>query len=241
MILLRTVSVLAASLVGLTSAMAGDVANLEILGFSANGGIFAFEEYGELDGSGDAYANRFYIDTASDTFVAGSPIRVRLPDDIGAIGQARAQARAAGEKIVPAAVLEANRGHLAGFNAVTEISADPYRMLVNPRPVYFPVDPPLEFRLEEFPVVAPEGCENMGDIVGFRLLRIDALPGGTTKVVHEDKTVPASRSCPDGYRIGAIQTWITDNGEPVFAVMLSVRKMGFEGPDFRWIAVTGKL
>lgn len=243
MTLLRSITFVAASLIGLcpAPALAGDVANLDILGFSADGGIFAFEEYGELDGSGDAYSNRFYIDTATDEFVGGSPIRIRLEDATGSIGEARAQARAAGEKIVPESVLEANPGYLAGFNAVTEISADPYRMLVNPRPIYFPVDPPLEFRLEEFPFVAPEGCENMGDIVGFRLLRVDGSPGGVTKTIHEDKTVPASRSCPNGYSIGAIQTWITDNGDPAFAVLISLRRTGFEGPDFRWIAVTGKL
>ena len=47
------------------SARAGDVAELEILGFSDDGGVFAFEEYGVQDGSGFPYANRYYIDTAT--------------------------------------------------------------------------------------------------------------------------------------------------------------------------------
>ncbi|MDP3899346.1 MAG: DUF2259 domain-containing protein [Mesorhizobium sp.] len=232
---------LAAVLIVPGAARAGDVANLDILGFSADGGIFAFEEYGELDGSGDAYSNRFYIDTSTDRFVAGSPIRIRLEDDIGAIANARAQSAAKGERIVPATVLAANPGFLAGFNAITEYSADPTRMSVNPRPVFAPVDPPLEFRLEEFPLIAPVACENLGDIMGFRLTRINATHGGVTTVVHEDGSVPASRRCPNGYRIGGIQTWINDNGAPKFAVLIAVRSMGFEGPDYRWIAVTGSL
>lgn len=241
MTMLRSVSILAASLIGLFPAFAGDVANLNIIGFSEDGAIFAFEQFGEVDGSGGGYSDRFFIDTATDTYVPGSPVRVRLDDDVDVVQKARARARAAGERIVPEAEFEASPGYLAGFNAITEMSADPYRMMVNPRPVYFPVDPPLEFRLEQFPVIAPSGCENMGDIVGFRLLRIDGTQGGVTKLVHEDQSVPASRNCPNSYRIGAIQTWFTDNGEPAFAVMISVGSMGFEGPDFRWMAVTGKL
>ena len=65
---------------------AGDAAQLEILGFSKDGGVFAFEEYGVQDGSGFPYANRYYIDTTTDTFVKGTPVRVRLhPADCAAI------------------------------------------------------------------------------------------------------------------------------------------------------------
>jgi predicted secreted protein len=235
----RLLCLAALFLAALSPARAGDVANLQILGFSADGGIFAFEEYGEGDGSGFPYANRFYIDTSNDSFVSGTPIRVLIEDETVPVETARTQARAKGEAVVPSAVLAANPGFTAGYNAVTEYSADPFRMLVNPRPIFSPVDPPLEFRLEEFPVIAPEGCESMGDIVGFRLLRIDSRPGGVTTVVHEDKKIPASRGCPLGYRIGAVQTWM--DGEYVFAVLLSVISQGFEGPDYRWIAVTGKF
>lgn len=225
----------------LPAAEAGDVANLQILGFSGDGGIFAFEEYGELDGSGDAYSNRFYIDTTTDTFLKGTPIRVRLEDDVDAPAEARKQSRQRGEAILPSAVLNSNPGHLAGFNAVTEYSADPSRMLVNPSPVFPSILPPLEFRIEQFPVIAPAGCENMGDIVSLRLVRLDATPGGVTSIVHEDKTVPATRNCPNSYQFGGIQTWITNDGVPVYAVMIAIRSVGFEGPNFRWMAVTGRL
>jgi len=77
-------------LLGWSSAVrAGDVARLEILGFSHNGAVFAFEEYGVQDGSGFPYANRYYIDTASDSFVKGTPIRVRLDDESATIDAAR--------------------------------------------------------------------------------------------------------------------------------------------------------
>lgn len=117
-------------------ASAGDVAELQILGFSKDGGVFAFEEYGVQDGSGFPYANRYYIDTTDDSFLKGTPIRVRLDDETATLDAARLQARQKGEAIVSAAELTANRGITAGFNPVTELSADPFRMVVNPRPIF---------------------------------------------------------------------------------------------------------
>lgn len=223
-------------------AVAGDTAQLEILGFSADGAIFAFEEYGIQDGSGFAYANRYYIDTATDSFVAGTPIRVRIDEEMSAVDDARDEARARGQSFIEDEVLRANRGITAGFNAISEYSADPLRMEVNPRLVFPPIDAPLEIRIEEIGLVAPELCEGLTQRhVGFRLLRISHDPDTATELLHEDESVPESRGCADGYRIGAIQTFFPEGGEPVYAVLIAVRRFGFEGPDHRWIAVPGKL
>ena len=222
-------------------AQAGDTAEVNMLGFSADGGIFAFEEYGIQDGSGFPYANRFYIDTASDSFVPGSPIRVRIDDENATLEDARRQARDVGQSIVGDAELAANRGWAAGWNAITELSAEPHRMEVNPRPVVPPVDAPVEFRLREIPMLQPERCRGLGDIVGFGLVRIALTPGETPRAIHEDDSVPESRGCPLGYRIGGVQTFFPDGGAPVFAVMIAVRSFGFEGPDHRWMAVAGRL
>ena len=231
---------LLAQLATVATASAGDVAELEILGFSKDGGVFAFEEYGVQDGSGFPYANRYYIDTDSDSFLKGTPIRVRLDDEAATLDQARLQARQKGEAIGDQAELTANRGITAGFNPVTELSADPFRMVVNPRPIFSPVDPPLEFRLDEIGMNDTERCQSLGEINGFRLLRIEAKDGGQTHLLHEDKSIPQSRGCPNGYRIGAVQTFSLDSLS-AYAVLIAVRQYGFEGPDFRWIAVTGRL
>ncbi len=222
------------------SAFAGDVAQLQILGFSKDGGIFAFEEYGVQDGSGFPYANRYYIDTAADTFVKGTPVRVRLDDESATLQAARNKAREQGEAIVKQADLDANQGFTAGSNPVTELSADPQRMVVNPRPVFPAIDEPLEFRLNEFALNGDEVCASQGETKGFRLLRIEASPNGATKLLHEDKSIPKSRGCPNGYGIGAVQTYGGDSPS-AYAVLIWTRNYGFEGPDYRWIAVTGRL
>ncbi|MEO9339053.1 DUF2259 domain-containing protein [Mesorhizobium sp. SB112] len=222
-------------------AFAGDAAELEILGFSENGGIFAFEEYGVQDGSGFPYANRYYVDTATDEYLPGTPVRIRLDDESATIEKARAEARQAGEKFVASDVLARNRGNLAGFNAITEFSADPFRMEVSPRAIFPPIDKKLEFRLEEFVLPSNAECMDFNEIKGFRLSRIDTSDGGTTRIIHEDETIPQSRSCALGYRIGAVQTFFPTGGDAVYAVVIAVRRVGFEGPDHRWIAVAGRL
>jgi predicted secreted protein len=220
---------------------AGDAASVEILGFSADGGIFAFEEYGVQDGSGFPYANRFYIRTATDSFVPGTPIRVRVEDESLTIDAVRAKARERGQSVIADAVLAANRGFVAGTNAVTELSADPFRLAVNPRPVFPPVDDPLEFRLEEIHVGVPDRCKDLGDVVGLRLTKVATVPGTEAEMIHEDSGIPQSRGCPIGYSLAGIQTFYPEAGEPVFALLIAVRTYGFEGPDHRFIAVTGPI
>jgi predicted secreted protein len=228
-------------LVWLLPAFAGDTAAVNVLGFSPDGGVFAFEEYGAQDGSGFPYANRFYIDTATDEFLTGTPVRVTLDDETATVEAARADAKARGEKLFKDTVLDMNRGDLIAFNAVTEYSADPFRLAANPRPIFAPVDPVFEVRLEEFNMQLPEQCKGFDEIMGFRLIRVASTPNDQTVLLHEDSSLPKSRGCPNGYRLGGIQTFYPRSGDPVFAILVAIRSYGFEGPDYRWIAVAGKF
>jgi predicted secreted protein len=221
-------------------AHAGDTAELNILGFSPDGGIFAFEEYGVQDASGFPYANRFYIDTQTDEFIPGSPVRVRIDDEKASLAAARDEARKRGEKVVSQEVLEANRGFTAAFNAVTEVSADPKRIVAYPLPYFPPIGAALEFRLEQFKVETPyDRCYDLGELHGFRLIQIDKENGDQPKILHEDKSVPESRGCATGYRLSGLQTF-GPYSLTAFAVIIAVERLGFEGPDYRWIAVTGR-
>ncbi|MFZ2101469.1 MAG: DUF2259 domain-containing protein [Oricola sp.] len=221
------------------AAQAGDVATLNILGFSADATTFAFEEYGVQDGSGFPYANRFYIDTTTDNYMAGSPIRVRIDDETASVNEARAQAKTAGEAIIADSELEAHKGFTAGYNAITEISADPFRMVVNPRPVVPMIGQELDIRLEEIAFPAREPCIGMSETSrGFRLTSVAPEPGGAITVLHADSSVPASRGCTSGYRIGGVQSLAPFDGPSAYAVLIAVETFGFEGPDYRWMAVT---
>jgi predicted secreted protein len=237
-----TLHLLTVSLLFVRAAFAGDTATLNVLGFSADGSVFAFEEYGVQDGSGFLYANRFYINTGNDSFVPGSPIRVRLEDENASIATVRETARQQAQPIIADTDLLANPGLVAGQNAVTELNADPFRMVVNPRAVVPPIDEALEIRLIEQPFPATGTCDGIVDsVAGMRLLSIPDEPGQQVRVLADDQSVPRSRGCPLGYQIAEIRTFYPQAGEPVFAVMIAIRTFGFEGPDFRWMAVTAPL
>lgn len=222
-------------------AIAGDVPSLDILGFSEDGGIFAFEEYGIQDGSGFPYARRFYVDTEKDRFLAGTPIRVRLDKEDAPLDAARVEARRQGEKIIADAELARHPGYVAGWNAVTEQSANPQVMRVLPRPIFPSPDDPLEVRLEELSLPVESDCMGQGDTKGFRLLRVGTTAGVETRMLHEDTAIPESRHCPLGYSVGGLLTYYPNGTAPIFVVMVAVRSVGFEGPNYNWIAVPGRL
>ncbi|MHC1548709.1 DUF2259 domain-containing protein [Phyllobacterium sp. K27] len=223
-----------------TITQAGDAAKLDIIGFSKDGGTFAFEEYGVQDGSGFPYANRFYIDTATDKFLSKTPVRIRLDDENSSIENARSKAEQDGQALtsLPDAELRENAGQTVASNPVTELSSDPFRVTVNPRPIFPALDASLTIALQETAVPASQDCQNMGEIKGFRLTLTEDKPGVKSELLHEDKAIPSSRGCPLGYSIGAVQTFYPDGSKPVVAVMIAVRGVGFEGPDYRWLAVT---
>lgn len=237
----RTFAV-AVALAAAVPAHAGDVATRNVIGFSADGGIFAFEEYGIQDGSGFPYANRYYIDTANDRFLSGSPVRVRIDDENATLDEARQQAREKGEAVAREADLAANPGYVAGANGIGEWSADPMHMIVNPRPVFPAIDAPLEFRIDALPAPPEPRCGGMEELRALRVWRVRIGAGAAVELIHDDKgLIPTSRACPTGYRIAEVRTFFPDAGPAVFALTLAVEGFGFEGPDYRYIALTGLI
>lgn len=238
------VLVLLTSLCSALPAAAGDFARLEVLGFSADGHRFAFEQYGIEDGSGFPYSEIFVFDVPSDKWVKPSPFRKRdstegdRPDMEASLAAVRQDLRKEASATLAASRI-AGLGLMAGSNPVTELNADPHRMTVTPRLVVPPIDQPVAFSLEEYPL--PSGqCVGYGaDTKGFRLT---LSSNGETRVLNEDTSVPSSRGCPLTYRIERVYTHYPENGgTPVFAVLVQMQTLGFEGPDGRYLAITGTL
>jgi predicted secreted protein len=222
------------------AAGAGDFSEHAIFGFSETGSHFAFQEYGTEDGSGFPYASVYVIDVATDSWLPGTPFRVRLEED----GATEAEARA--ETEVQSASLRDQHGtrfqpSRVASNPVTELTADPGYVVVNPRLVVPPIDDPYAFRLVTYPLPGAELCEDFGQTRGFRLTVERDAQDGPHVVAHADSAIPASRGCPLDYRIEDIYTFFPEAGPPVFAALVRVIKVGFEGPDGRLVAVTGRL
>lgn len=221
-----------------TTTYAGDYAKRHIHGFSIDGQLFAFEEYGLQDGSGFPYANIYVIDTATDRWTAGSPFRAQLNDETKSVHDAREEAR-----ILAGPVMKSfeDRGHVVATNRSTEKSIDSGRMVANPRPVVPPIDKEIEFRLDNLKFTPSTNCEAFGPSAGFRLTRIATGDGDTTEVIHEDKSIPRSRSCPLEYKLADLITYFPEKRSPVAAVLILMERVGFEGPDGRYLAVTTRL
>lgn len=229
-----------AMLIALVSpAKAGDFATREIIGFSQDGNLFAFEEYGIQDGSGFPYSTIYLIDTQSDNWVNGSPFRARIENEQATLEEARALAREmAGGNL--SSLTEA--GITNATNQPLEVVDNPHRMEARPWPFNPPTNERIEFRLEETEFFDDNHCKDLGGTKGYSLTQIFTKAGKSTRLLHQDTSVPQSRGCPQTYRFADIVTYRPQGGnELVIAVIILYETFGFEGPDGRYLAVTTKM
>ena len=153
-------------------ALAGDFAEFRPIGFSSNGSVFAFEQFGVQDGSGFAYAERYYIDTATDNYLPGSPIRVVLEDENASINDARAVAKSQAAQIEADSGAGAEPGTLAAFSPPTEQGHDDAFLRYQSVMIVPQTYPGRMFAVElsELPLPAPSMCADLGQpVAGFKL------------------------------------------------------------------------
>ncbi|MFB9950908.1 DUF2259 domain-containing protein [Rhizobium puerariae] len=221
---------------GTTSA--ADIASIHPIGFSADGQIFAYEEYGIQDGSGFPYANIYALDLAKDTYLPGTPLRVRLEDNDATIAKARWQARNDAEALIETHELANHPGELVAFNPITEVDEAPHRLRYRSMPVLPPVGEPNTLVLEEVPQPLDPRCEGLAEkSVAFRLRFTERDGKPVDDAVHEDQRVPLSRGCVGGYRLGGVVSGATPGGTGIEVALVLVLSAGFEGQDGRWIAI----
>jgi predicted secreted protein len=218
------------------AASAGDYADRAILGFSPDGGVFAFEEFGVGDGSGFPYASVYLIDTERDAWVAGTPIRVMHESEVETLANVREEVR---QRALP--FMEhfgvVPSGRIVVSNPSSEASADPYA-------VRFTTDLYANWRnhiwtlrLTPVPLPVPLWCEGLEPpLQGFRLTLTN--PEGKAETIHDDASIPASRACPQDYAIADVVTYFPEGREPVMVVLVHVISQGFEGPDRRFLAIS---
>ncbi len=219
------------------AAMAGDYADRDILGFSTDGGYFAFEEYGTQDGSGFSYSNIYVIDIDKDRWASGTPVRVLRKDESVALTTVRTDARKQGSALLKRYGIVAV-GETLVSNPLTEIGADPYvvRFITNP---YVDTDRIWTLTLTPVPFPDPPGCENLGPVQGFRLVLRNV--DGEERTLLEDSKLPASRGCALDYAISDVVFFDPEAEAAKLAVIVSVYTVGFEGSDRRFLAVTAPL
>lgn len=221
---------------------AGDIASFEPIGFSPDGGVFGFEEYGVQDGSGFPYSNVFFIDTRKDTYLPGTPIRERIDDENAGLAAVRAQTQAKAAALVDRYDLTDHPGLMAAFNPVTETEAAAHRLAYRQYAVEPPVEGIFTLALKEIPLPPSALCKDMSpQSIGFSLAFESEDGQAFDRVLHTDVAIPESRKCPTGYRIGGVMVHHPAGRDPIHIVLLQVLSFGFEGSDGRWIAVPAQV
>ncbi|HYM98324.1 MAG TPA: DUF2259 domain-containing protein [Aestuariivirgaceae bacterium] len=223
---------------------AADAAERAILGFSADGRYFAFEQFGVQDGSGFPYSEIFIIDLETDSWLEGTPVRVRLEDETQSLETARRRAKDEARRYLEVAAIEDNARVLAS-NSVYQQTPDPRQLIFRSFYTSFghleAIDPDdenvISLELEEIVLPTPEGCP-LGDtpMAGFLLkAKNDSEP---YQEVHRDTKIPTSRVCPLKYSLSDAVVFSTAGGQTQrIVVLVNVFSLGFEGPDRRFLAV----
>lgn len=219
-----------------STALAGDRALIDYVGFSEDFRYFAFEEFGVQDGSGFAYSSIYVVDLSTDSWVVGTPFRLQ------------ADSEETGLAAVRETMAEDAAGHYGEFgihvpveivamigDGVPETAA---RSLVFGGPGYLPgmVMGRYKLDLSTFETKATSPCaEWFGSApLGYALSITDT---GGTRQVHRDRNLPRSRGCPSDYRLHAVVMPFGGITLSNAVAIISVYPGGFEGPDRRFLAV----
>lgn len=220
-------------------AMAAEFSEFRSLGFSKDGSVYAFEEFGISDSSGLAYSNIFVIDTVKDKFLPGTPIRVGVERDTDSLAKVR---KLALEKAAP--LIEENNlldhpGEVVAFNPISELgpSKDELKYFEHPADPSF--GEPYTLTIDEFFAPPTRYCVDMVDTLKAFRLRFKAKAGKPADdVVYTDgPEIPESRQCVVGYRLGGVITYAAETGPTVHMALVNVLSIGYEGNNGRWIAV----
>lgn len=241
---MRILALLLLVLLGCGRALAADGASFNAIGYSPDSRYFAFEQYGVQDGSGFPYWDVFVVDLKSNEWVKGSPYRALVESEEGRLAAARDQARGAAQPALkdlnitePAMLLAANPGTevVAGRERLTFDRW--YTSLGSRAEENSQLEVRFEVNVETIPLPRPKNCPaEDGDVFGLRV-NVKDLQTGTSRVIHEDKTIPDSRNCPLAYDVAAV---VAQGGFPVtdrLVALIGVYGRGFEGMNHRFIAV----
>lgn len=247
-------------------AIAADALALKILGFSPDGRYFAFQQYGPQWDASRIYAEVFVIDASQDRFVAGVPLRVGVDmkddtteDNFGpqfkafeATVRKRAASLISTHKIAkPGVVLASATDARAGeYSSGSDMPAAGAGLatLSAKHPALGDLNFKLETRTADWPKTSRLGthktatsCAQEMDPEKGVVFRLTLERGGHSIVLHDDKTIPASRHCVSGYGIVEIHAFDRPDGKVTLAAILGMHTRGFEGSDRVFLAVTRVL
>lgn len=233
-----------AFLLFVASCRAGDFAEFRALGFSESGQYYAFAQMGIHDGSGFPYAELWVIDVQKNEQVATSAIELTDDKDVET-----GSAESALKKAIEAAKLERfslKVNENPGSDLLVHLPTD-HSNFTNS---LFSVSPAIEggasgiaekyeVRLETTDTT-PAIKDMPTDFGPAKMLKLSIAgieeASGTLQILQEDKRLPKSRAYPLAYQVRRVTTC-----KDGIVVIVSYTSPGFEGPDVRYMAISGKF
>lgn len=246
----------------LTNAYALGEAEFEFIGFSEDGSYLAFEQYGIQDGSGFAFSEIYVVDVDNNSYVVAPFVLSSQDDEQGlhSISTTRTSNRSAAQPALSVYnIISGNIGQQVVNRLRTDIFADS-------RNVYFPknlVSVLYRYKADDSDysenndyyqlslgtqAVVTDNCEfnapfGHPEPVLFTLMLRDA-ENQSLQVLQEDTVLFDSRNCAFEYVIREVYMYQRSHGGAQInklAVFLNSFEVGFEGPDSKWLVVTGAI
>lgn len=243
----RTITLVFAILCALSSvASAGDFSTLNLIGFSKDGRYLAFEEYGMQDGSGFPYSNIYVVDVVKNSF-AGNPVRVRIDNETATEKLARSRAKLGSSAAFKRfGIVLGNTGTQVVSRLLTDLSANnvPSKGPNDAQTINFAEiigsmyqSGDYELKLKSTKTKTKE-CDAFGDDYDVLMLDVTLYDreNKKTTILQKDSSLPSSRGCPINYVMQHVYLY-----QGYIAVFINTYHVGFEGPDMRYMVVTGKI
>lgn len=230
-------------LLGLSALYAGDYASLNFIGFSEYGDYLAFEQYGCYDGSGFPYSEIFFVDVAGNDFI-WAPISEVVDDEIESETSVQELAMVRSRsKLQELGIIQGNVGEHIIAHPTTEPDVDPHfvRFGETVEPLNEDADPAkFELLLTETEVETPADHDlDCGSARILELLLINTETG-QEQMLQQDTKLPERRGYVYAYRIEDVYLYYYAHHRFI-AVFINCYTPGFEGPDMRYMVVTGQL
>ncbi|RFB95682.1 hypothetical protein B5K11_12340 [Rhizobium leguminosarum bv. trifolii] len=227
---------LAAALAGLPGlSLAGDIANIQPIGFSADGKVFGFQEFGIKEEGGAPYSNTYFIDTENGQYLEGTPFRTEVTEKDANLAKARRQNLTTARSQMDQYDLLTNPGLIAAFNPPTELGSPSKTIRYTTLATDGPPKSPYTLSLSEMPVATPKDCAAVDKrVLGFSLQMIEKQGAPNRQAARQATAIPAERACSVEYRIGGAVVYQPEAGDQVHIALILAFDADRNG---RWIAV----
>ncbi|MBY3255299.1 DUF2259 domain-containing protein [Rhizobium laguerreae] len=215
--------------------LAGDIANIQPIGFSADGKVFGFQEFGIKESGNLPYSNTYFIDTEDGHYLEGTPFHTELTDKDANLSKARRQNLTAARSQMDKYDLLTNPGLIAAFNPPTELGSPSKTLRYTTLATDGPPKAPYTLSLGEMPVPTPKDCAAVDKrVIGFSLQMIEKEGAPNRQAARQATAVPAERVCSVEYRIGGAVVYQPEGGNQVHIALVLAFDADRNG---RWIAV----